>query len=75
MKIQDIFSKHLCITVLTILLLNNGCKKAIEVGPSTTMANSGNAFSSDNAAQSVVAGILSEMSAGAFYQAVFSFFS
>jgi hypothetical protein len=68
MKIQDIFSKHLCIAVLTILLLNNGCKKAIEVGPSTTMANSGNAFSSDNAAQSVVAGILSEMSAGAFYQ-------
>jgi hypothetical protein len=50
------------------VLLNNGCKKAIEVGPSTVMANSGNAFSSNSSAQSVVAGILTRMSAGAFYQ-------
>jgi len=68
MKIQHIFSKHLCIAVLIIVLLNNGCKKAVEVGPSTVFANSGNAFSSSSAAQSVVAGILTRMSAGAFYQ-------
>lgn len=68
MKIQHIFSKHLWIAVLIIVLLNNGCKNAIDVGPSTVMANSGNAFSSNNAAESVVAGILTRMSGGAFYQ-------
>jgi hypothetical protein len=68
MKIQHNISKHLCIAVLIILLLNNGCKKAIDVGPSTVMANSGNVFSSNSAAQSVVAGIFTEMSTGAFYQ-------
>jgi hypothetical protein len=68
MKIQDIFSKHFCIAILIILCLGNGCKKAIEVGPSTVMANGGNAFSSNSAAQSVVAGILTRMSAGGFYQ-------
>ncbi len=68
MKIQHNFSKYLCIAVLITLLLNNGCKKAIDVGPSTDAANSGNAFTSNNAAESVVAGILTEMSSGAFYQ-------
>jgi hypothetical protein len=68
MKIQHIFSKHICIAVLIILCLGMGCKKAIEVGPSTVMANSGNAFSSNSAAESVVAGILTRMSAGGFYQ-------
>lgn len=68
MKIKNIFSKHLCSAFLIILLLNNGCKKAIEVGPSTVLANSGNVFTSNNTAQSFVAGILTRMSAGGFYQ-------
>jgi hypothetical protein len=68
MKIQHIFSKHLCMAVLIILCLGNGCKKAIEVGPSTVAANSGNVFTSSSSAQSVVAGILTRMSLGAFYQ-------
>jgi len=67
MKIQHIFSKHLYIAVLTIMLLNNGCKKAIEVGPSATALNSSNVFTTNSTAQSVVAGIFARMAGGAFY--------
>jgi len=67
MKIQHIFSKHLCIAVLITMLLSNGCKKSIDVGPSIVAANSSNAFISNSSAQSVVAGIFTKMSSGAFY--------
>ncbi|MDN5285392.1 MAG: RagB/SusD family nutrient uptake outer membrane protein [Mucilaginibacter sp.] len=68
MKIQHNFSKHIGLAVLIVLSLSSGCKKAIEVGPSTVMANSDNAFSSNSLAESVVAGILTKMSSGGFYQ-------
>ena len=67
MKFLNIKSIHICAAVL-ILVLAGGCKKAIEVGPSLVNANSDNAFSSNSAAQSVVAGIYSRMSQGSFFQ-------
>jgi len=67
MKIQHIFSKHLYMAVLTILLLNISCKKAVEVGPSAVALNSSNVFTSNSTAQSVVAGIFTKMASGAFY--------
>jgi hypothetical protein len=67
MKIQHILSKHTGVVVLIILCLSNGCKKAIEVGPSTVAANSSNVFTSNGTAQSVVAGIFTRMASGTFY--------
>lgn len=67
MKFLNIKSIHIYAAVL-VLVLAGGCKKAIEVGPSLVNANSGNAFSSNTAAQSVVAGIYSRMSQGSFFQ-------
>jgi hypothetical protein len=68
MKIKNISPTLLGISILVLLLVNSGCKKSIEVGPSKIAANSGNAFSSNSTAQSFVAGILTKMSSGAFYQ-------
>ncbi|AYL96480.1 RagB/SusD family nutrient uptake outer membrane protein [Mucilaginibacter celer] len=67
MKFLNIKSIHICAAVL-MLVLAGGCKKAIEIGPSLVTANAGNAFSSNSAAQSVVAGIYSRMSQGSFFQ-------
>ncbi|MEO3408107.1 RagB/SusD family nutrient uptake outer membrane protein [Mucilaginibacter sp. CAU 1740] len=69
MKLLNVKSIHIGAAVL-MLVLASSCKKAIEVGPSLTNANSGNAFSSNTAAQSVVAGIYSIMSQGSFFQGV-----
>jgi hypothetical protein len=56
-------------SMLTIVAISgNSCKKAIQVGPSLVLANSSNAFSSNSAAQSVVSGIYTKMSAGSFFQ-------
>ncbi|WCT10700.1 RagB/SusD family nutrient uptake outer membrane protein [Mucilaginibacter jinjuensis] len=68
MKIKNIFSALLGINILLLVLVNSGCKKSIEVGPSKVSATSSNAFTSNSAAQTVVAGILTKMSVGDFYQ-------
>lgn len=69
MKIRKIYSIALYMSVLAIVsLLSSSCKKAIQVGPSLVAANSSNAFSSNSAAQSVVSGIYTRMSAGSFFQ-------
>jgi hypothetical protein len=67
MKFLNKKSIHTCAAVI-MLFLAGSCKKAIEVGPSLVSANSSNAFSSNTAAQSVVAGIYSRMSQGGFFQ-------
>lgn len=69
MKIRKIYSIALYMSVLAIVgLSGSSCKKAIQVGPSLVAANSSNAFSSNSAAQSVVSGIYTRMSAGSFFQ-------
>lgn len=68
MKIKNIFLTLLGINILLLVLVNSGCKKSIEVGPSKVSATSSNAFTSNSAAQTVVAGILTRMSTGGFYQ-------
>lgn len=69
MKIRKIYSIAVYMSVLAIVgLLGSSCKKAIQVGPSLVAANSSNAFSSNSAAQSVVSGIYTRMSAGSFFQ-------
>jgi len=69
MKIRKIYSIALYMSMLAIVsLLSSSCKKAIQVGPSLVAANSSNAFSSNSAAQSVVSGIYTRMSAGSFFQ-------
>jgi hypothetical protein len=69
MKIRKIYSIALYMSVLAIVgLSGSSCKKAIQVGPSLVAANSSNAFSSNSAAQSVVSGIYTKMSAGSFFQ-------
>jgi hypothetical protein len=69
MKIRKIYSIAIYMSVLAIVAISgSSCKKAIQVGPSLVLANSSNAFSSNNAAQSVVSGIYTRMSAGSFFQ-------
>ena len=69
MKIRKIYSIAIYMSVLAIIAVSgNSCKKAIQVGPSLVLANSSNAFSSNSAAQSVVSGIYTRMSAGSFFQ-------
>lgn len=69
MKLRKIYSIAVYASMLAFVGASlSGCKKAIEVGPSLTSANSSNAFLSNSSAQSVVAGIYTRMSNGSFYQ-------
>ncbi|MEN0055278.1 MAG: RagB/SusD family nutrient uptake outer membrane protein [Mucilaginibacter sp.] len=65
MKTKYIFLKPLAIGAISILLLNQGCKKAVEVGKSKAVVFSEDVYSSNNGAQSVVAGIFTSISGGA----------
>jgi hypothetical protein len=66
MKNKKIYS--IAVFSFLLILLAGGCKKAIEVGPSLVAANSGNAFSTNGTAQTVVAGIYTRLSSGSFFQ-------
>ena len=51
-----------------ILCAGQGCKKALDVGPSKVTLNDLNVYSTDGGAQSVVAGLYMRMSnSGAYY--------
>ncbi|NQX39027.1 Starch-binding associating with outer membrane [Pedobacter steynii] len=69
MKLKNLYITVFAFSTLAVLLITvNGCKKAIDVGPSIVNANSSNAFTSNSSAQSTVAGIYSYLSAGSFFQ-------
>lgn len=69
MKLKNLHTSVFAFGIFIVLLITgNGCKKAIDVGPSITNADASNAFTSNSSAQSVVAGIYSYLSAGSFFQ-------
>lgn len=71
MKLKNLYTSAFALSLSLIMLITlNGCKKAIDVGPSLVNANSANAFTSNSAAQSTVAGIYSSLSSGSFFQGI-----